>query len=365
MLTQSKKANPFYAVSQRDNNNLSDTDFVLSGRIATSKNAPLQNHIITILSSNPFIIDKDTSDADGMFTFHLPYYYDSTHFIVQVNNAKGKSIDNYRIDFKTDSSIRFSTPAYLKTTFALSDSLPSIKRQLAISDFAFSFQGKHWLKPVTVKSYKQKKVNYDETKRVSSFSRVITSDQIGAGSNTAGFAILGNPAGTRLLNGSPLVVVDETEIPFEVIKDYAPEGGNPIVNFINSIPVSTIDFIELLPGPEAAIYANGGHGVVVIHTKSGGSDSSLATSLKSIYAKGFYKQEPFEMPDYSNPQIQNLKMQDLRKTIYWNGNIVTGKNGEASVEFFSADEATTYIGVIRGITVNGDKIYQTFTLSRN
>ena len=75
--------------------------------------------------------------------------------------------------------------------------------------------------------------------------------------------------------------------------------------------------------------------------------------------------KPFEMPDYANPQIQNFKMQDLRKTIYWNGNIVTDKNGEASVEFFSADEATIYIGVIRGVTVNGDKIYQTFTLSRN
>ena len=80
---------------------------------------------------------------------------------------------------------------------------------------------------------------------------------------------------------------------------------------------------------------------------------------------GFYIDKPFEMPDYSNPQILKLKSSDLRKTIYWNGNIVTDKNGEASVEFFSADEATTYIGVIRGVTVNGDKIYQTFTISRN
>ncbi|HYJ62346.1 MAG TPA: hypothetical protein VEV62_01275, partial [Parafilimonas sp.] len=64
-------------------------------------------------------------------------------------------------------------------------------------------------------------------------------------------------------------------------------------------------------------------------------------------------------------QIQKLKTPDLRKMIYWNANIVTNKNGEASVEFFSADEATTYVGVVTGITVNGDRIYQTFKISRN
>ena len=48
-----------------------------------------------------------------------------------------------------------------------------------------------------------------------------------------------------------------------------------------------------------------------------------------------------------------------------NGNIITDKNGEASVEFFSADETTTYVGIVTGVTVNGDKIYQTFTISRN
>ncbi len=369
MLTQSKKSNPFYSVSETANKHAMDTNFILSGRIATLKNNPLQNDIVTILSANPAILAKDTSDSNGMFTFHLPGYYDSTHFIIQLNNPKGKSIDNFRIVFNTNSPVTFSTPAYLKTTFALSDSLQSIKRQLAISDSAFFFEGKHWLKPVIVKSYKPKEVNYDVTKRVSSFSYIITRDQIGVGSNTAGFAILRTPGGMRLFSGMlhgehPLVVVDGSEIPEAVLKEYS-ENGNPVIDFINSIPVSTIDFIEILAGPEAAAYSNGGNGVILINTRSGGSDSSLATPLKSFYAKGFCKQEPFEMPDYSNPQLQNLKMQDLRKTIYWNGNIVTDKNGEASVEFFAADEATTYIGVITGVTINGDKIYQTFTISRN
>ena len=145
-----------------------------------------------------------------------------------------------------------------------------------------------------------------------------------------------------------------------------PGSQSPILSYINSIPVETIDFIEVLYGGDAAVYGmEGGHGVILINTKSGGSISSTVEPLKSFYTKGFYVDKPFEMPDYANPQIQKLKSSDLRKTIYWNGNIVTDKNGEASVEFFSADETTTYIGVISGVTINGDKIYQTFTLSRN
>lgn len=372
MLTQDQKTNPLYSNTILNHNDDNDSGFILSGTIVNAKSQPVSNCIITILSSRGIpIIETDTSAINGKFKFNLPPYTDSTQFIFQLSDMKGKNQNTYRIIFDADSAIHFSTPSFLKRIFLLNTSLQSIKSQLTISDSVSSFEGKHWLKPVTVKGYKQKEVNFDEHKRVSKNSQIITGDMIGDGPGMASVAIMNNAKARLLFEGpaaianDPTVVLDGMEIPRRELIDMAPPGQNPIMYFINSIPVSTIDFIEVLVGPEAAAYGmEGGHGVILINTRAGGNILSGA-GLGNFYAKGFYNEKPFEMPDYSNPQIQKLKMQDLRKTIYWNGNIVTDKNGEASVEFFSADEATTYIGIIRGITVNGDKIYQIFTINRN
>jgi len=142
--------------------------------------------------------------------------------------------------------------------------------------------------------------------------------------------------------------------------------GSPVTNFLNSLPVRTIDFIEVLSGPEAAAYGmEGAKGVIIVNTTQKVDVLTTASGLKKFYPQGIYIEKPFEMPDYTIKQNQKSKAPDLRKTIYWNGNIITDKNGEASVEFFAADEATTYVGVITGVTINGDNIYQTFTISRN
>ena len=194
MLTQKQKINPLYPNTTSVNSNDDDSAFTLSGTIVNAKSQPVPNCIITILSKQAIpIVEIDTSTENGKFKFNLPPYYDSTQFVFQLTDLKGKNLNACHIIFDTDSAIHFSTPAYLKTTFPLSDSIQSIKTQLAISDSAFSFEGKHWLKPVIVKSYKKKEVNYDESKRVSKFSRIITNDMIGEGPGRAGYALANIP----------------------------------------------------------------------------------------------------------------------------------------------------------------------------
>ena len=110
---------------------------------------------------------------------------------------------------------------------------------------------------------------------------------------------------------------------------------------------------------------NSGHGAILVNTRSGPrkNDASL-TGLKSFYPKGFHVSQPFKMPDYNNQEIRNSKVPDLRTTIYWNGDLITDKDGKLSINFFTADEPTTYIITVSGVTVKGDRIYKTSTLSR-
>ena len=383
MLTQNEKINLLNSSANDYSSNNNDSDFVLSGKIVNAENKPIENAVLTILSHEPVVIaETDTLNNNGKFKFYLPPYPDNTSFTFQLNDLTGKRLSTYQVIFDVDSSIHFSTPSYLKTTFPLDKNVQSIiKTQQAILDSTGTLGNKHWLNPVTVQGYSNQK-DYDSTKRVSRFSHIITREMIGNGPGMAGAALLNVP-GIRLMNGyvivgtpngfsdvtakdEPLVVLDGVEV--SVAQGYTDNSkGGPVLNFLNSLPVRTIDFIEVLTGPAAAAYGmEGAKGVIAVNTTSKDEDAlTTGTSLKTFYARGFYNDKPFEVPDYSKKEIIRSKSPDLRKTIYWNGNIVTDKNGKASVDFFSADEATTYIGVITGVTINGEKIYKTFTLSRN
>jgi hypothetical protein len=67
----------------------------------------------------------------------------------------------------------------------------------------------------------------------------------------------------------------------------------------------------------------------------------------------------FYSPRYDNAEA-NLKKKDLRTTIYWNPEIITTKDGSASVDFYNADAPGIYRLVIEGIDEKGNLGRQVF-----
>ena len=142
--------------------------------------------------------------------------------------------------------------------------------------------------------------------------------------------------------------------------------GSPLLTYLNSIPYNTIDFLEVLTGAEAAIYGlEGGNGVILINTKSGGSSPVTTPGLQSFYCKGFQEVKAFPMPDYSLATAKNSKAPDARVTMYWNGNLYTDKKGRATVHFFSGDVATNYTVLVTAVTANGCVVQKRFHISRS
>ncbi|HEY5463880.1 MAG TPA: hypothetical protein VIJ95_11540, partial [Hanamia sp.] len=99
----------------------------------------------------------------------------------------------------------------------------------------------------------------------------------------------------------------------------------------------------------------GGNGVLVITTKRGDemSDNIASVGVLSIAPMGFYKARKFYSPkyDYTNA---NSERPDLRSTIYWNPEIKTGKDGNASFDYYNADGTGTYKVTIEGIDDYGN-----------
>lgn len=124
-----------------------------------------------------------------------------------------------------------------------------------------------------------------------------------------------------------------------------------------------IDFVDVLnTGPASAVYGLQAQGVIAIYTKTG-KNSGIGKTIKTPGAitfkvDGFYETREFYSPDYSTVN-KNTEKVDRRTTLYWNPSILTSKNSNADITFFTSDEKGTYQIEIEGVTETGIPFHQT------
>lgn len=66
--------------------------------------------------------------------------------------------------------------------------------------------------------------------------------------------------------------------------------------------------------------------------------------------KGYYPEKVFYEPDY---QMEQNSSPDFRNTLLWEPNIITDENGEATIEFYTSDINSNFLGIIEGIGIDG------------
>jgi len=354
------------------------------GEVVNKKQLPLKQKIVTAISVtgvNPYIA-MDTTNDEGMFQLPLPSGTENMLVKIQVKNKRDIP-ENDSILISSFPFPQFKTPVAFKILFA--GNRQAFTQHLASYhiDTVFVGTGKEWLAPVTVRSrtIKKPEADFDETKRVSSLSYIISGDKFGHGQYgelanailmVPGFSMLG---GKLVLHGpsaitkvaEPLVVMDGVMITgFPGVDSSMPVESSEVLSFLKSLDARSIDFIEVLRGPEAAAYGMlGGNGVILINTKARSNEFVKDYSAYKILQPVTYHTAPrFVMPDYAVKQIKNSKAPDPRVTIYWKSNLLTGLDGKASVDFYTADEATTYSVVVSGLTANGEYVYKRISLNR-
>ena len=353
-----------------------DADSLLhiKGTVSNEKNEPVVNKIVTLFSkSGNGVYDTDTTDTNGRFYFEVEGYGDSTEFSVSVKNLNGR---NQQIKILPDplNFPVFKTPVYLKQHY-----LPEpiiAKYSSAYMETEFANTGKQRLPVVTVIG--KRVLNYDVSKRVSQYSSILTSDDIGEGSSSVGNAIL-KIAGLHLLNGylvfggptimsapdptsEPLILVDGS--PVALSTGIVGADVSPAMAYLNSLNGKEIDFIEVLKGAEGANYGvRGGHGVILINMASKPHDKLKAgeNNANIFYAKGISNPSLFPVVNYDSKEKTSTPNFDNRSTIFWDGSVLTGTSNNITFSFFTSDIPATYKVIINGITVHGDIVYKTLT----
>ena len=75
--------------------------------------------------------------------------------------------------------------------------------------------------------------------------------------------------------------------------------------------------------------------------------------IKVLYPKGYYKARTFYSPQYDKAGV-NKQLADLRTTIFWKPDVVTGADGKTTFEYFNAGNKGNYRVVVEGIDSEGN-----------
>jgi len=161
------------------------------------------------------------------------------------------------------------------------------------------------------------------------------------------------------------VTRDADKVRFKITAKYRGglEGNTPMV-LLDGVPVYDYEQLLKIDPKELA-------SISVVTTKYYVSDVTLEGIIQFTTKKGnfdFYEPDKsvfrmkyeladshhkFNSPQYHIDSIKNNHIPDYRNTLYWNPDLHTDRNGSASAEFYSSDEACEYIVTVTGLTRDG------------
>jgi CarboxypepD_reg-like domain/TonB-dependent Receptor Plug Domain len=326
---------------------------------------PLANGTVSLISSTGGPVLSQQTDDKGTFRFSNLVFMDTTHFVLNAINANGKN--NTQLVYIKDSLL--VVPAYNSVlniqdvNIGMRPYIENRKKQQAQTEKYGPPKG------ILLKEVKIREKKRDDNYRTANLNGPGHADQVIHRSEFRGGGLFSDQF-NGILRGVSFGACPDGKMAFLTLNLSMATGMNgatPMVLIIdgavidqtrfniNNINVNSIETIEVLKDANAAIYGIGSTGgVLVITTRQGAgleAKDIVSTGILPITSMGFYKAREFYAPKYDH---DNPKRPDLRSTIYWDPEIITDKEGNASFEYYNADGKGSYRVVIEGIDEKGN-----------
>jgi hypothetical protein len=327
----------------------------IEGQIKNMFGKPVVKGTVTLFQPKGGLILNSTTDDNGMFHFPGLIFTDTVHFVLSAVNGNGKNSVGitYFNDGKREPAISANRLPAMQIIADTAMALYIDNEKLQQREIAnYGKGGGIMLTQVNIRDkkiddqYKTQSLagagNADQVMHANEIEKV-EGDLITSLSGRLKGIIFAYKFGTvtpYYLSREMLVVVDGVE------------HGD-----FTGLQTSDIETIEVLKYSGENIYGKDGrYGVLIITTKQSrglNARDVAAVGVLPVSPMGFYKAREFYSPKYDNPSIVS-KQRDLRSTIYWQPEIKTDKDGNASFEYYNADGTGTYKMVIEGIDNNGN-----------
>jgi TonB-dependent SusC/RagA subfamily outer membrane receptor len=337
-----------------------ETALKVSGAITTPGGKPVPNAKVQLIDIDNATYQIDTlTDAKGRFAFTGLAFEDSIRLIIQARNAKNKRDVVIHIDSisppisgnnKNAAAMQVSISDTLSVYAKSSKQLYDMQRRYGVGNHVIT------LREVIIR---EKKV---ALKHSANLNGPGNADQVLLARDFRNFGCANL---SDCLQGRLLGVIFNNGIPYTT-RGYRPmqlivDGVYVEGSFLNSINYNDVAAIEVLRnGANTGIYGGrGGNGVILVTTKRGDDNDNAyngptaGRGIKPYYPKGYYKARTFYSPQYDQPKT-NKQLADLRSTIYWQPDVITGADGKATIEYFNAGSKGTYRVVIEGLDTDGN-----------
>jgi hypothetical protein len=336
-----------------------ETSLSLTGTLKTPSGKTLPNGKVTLMATKQNLLKDTATDAEGEFKFSGLYFTDTITMIIRARKENKGS--NVKIEIEP-----VNYPALIKTNkadTAIAGQPPSLLTlmQKKYKDYQEDQKQSLTKNGITLKQVQIKGYRKPPPPDLSGSAnlhgggnadQVIMGDNLGVCVHVSDcligkihgvvFSQNGEPLNTRGM-GKMSIIVDGTIM----------SGIN-----LNEVNADDIYSIEVLRSTFArSIYGSSieGGGALVITMKHGANNNInvIPSGLATYTFNGFYKARAFYIPKYTGP-LTAKQTPDLRNTIYWYPNIITGKDGKATFEYFNNDTKGTYRVVVEGIDDNGN-----------
>jgi hypothetical protein len=382
-----------------------EQEFDIKGRVTRFSKKPIVNTRVTMLSKKPSFVLDTVSDKNGRFIFSNIMLADTPAYILQTRNKNGKSLN---VDIEVD---EFKPPVFTGNAegivpwYVNNDStlMNYVKNNIKTKELERSKGGGRVLKEVIISAKKIIKgsqnpngpgnadIVIDEKdlekagkktflqllqERVPGFKQgyfdmderpfytpeKVIEDRILYAFITDGEQIL-RSQNWYFINGKAIKFIIDGIPLYKIFPIYLPAFNN-ITNYLQSHSAEDIKGIEVNSSAKYGSryvpmqYAETIHtfdvAFVEITTRSG--HGPAISNTPGLY---LYRPIPFSFPrKFYSPKYtvkdRTTAAIDYRSTILWEPNLVTNKDGNATISFYAADKKGIYTITIEGTDCNGN-----------
>ncbi|MFD0940949.1 TonB-dependent receptor plug domain-containing protein [Pedobacter boryungensis] len=331
----------------------------ISGIVTTMGGKPIPDAKIRLLSSKGTIFTTDTvAGKDGKFTFDEISFMDSVSFIIQAKN-KDKSNIKLTLDQPLTPVYKAFSDTWDVAATDMTSYTENIKKQYAADYTAFKNNSAILLKAVEIKGQAKKDAFLARSSNMNgagNADKVITGDELANAIDLFDYLDKWG-GGMSKINGQMILSRNRnTNVPGgdgDAVVQFYLDGSPVSQEFIEAMPVEDIALVEVLKNAAfTTVYGSGGAGgIILVSTKTGSSyKHSISPGIIGFKAQGFDAYKDFYSPKYTP---NNIAKEDLRSTIYWNPNVIIGKENKKTLDYFNADGIGTYKVVVEGINADG------------
>jgi hypothetical protein len=330
-----------------------------SGKITNLINKGVKDAQIIAFEPKQNLLKTFTADEKGNFVVEGFSFPDSTQFVVQALTKHGHKTVDLQMDNEQFPTVSSLYP-FLPTT-----NLKNLDDYMDVIEKKFNYEGGqrvYHIKEVTVTA--SAKTKEDKSYIYSGMGNPVEVDEIEKTHMWHNaLDIVRSFSGVYVSNDnisirghSPLLVIDDVPVP----------SGESYVDLLKSMDAETVGYVNVLKGPEAAVYGTrGANGIIIIRIRTGSDfrpNNKSTPGLAIIKPLGYYQPTAFYSPKYQTPEQINSQTPDFRTTVYWNPSILLSQGKPATLSFYTADNPGLYTITLEGLTSSGEPLHVTSKL---